>query len=217
MGAAVSRSFHHLEVGGSVYTKEIGTSSHLGSLFPRATLLDGQDQEEPEPLRSCPRLLRGPFICFTNTVLYRSQIIRLLSHRTKVTPTQSYCPLSLRSTAKVGQNLFGGTDIKVERSRHLEPVGGPTLLRPRRSGFSCQSPMGSHRALVRAARSSSSGPAPSASWSQARGQPPSTHTGFRFPAEAHSTNWDPWHGDRGISVSSGLFDKQLLPWQHGYY
>lgn len=97
-----------------IYNKEIGTSSHLGSLVPRATLLDGQDQEEQEPLRSCPGLLRGPFICFTNTMLYRSQITRLLSHRTKVTPTDAELlpALSLRSTAKVGQNLFEGTDIK---------------------------------------------------------------------------------------------------------
>lgn len=81
-------------------------------------------------------------------------------------------------------------------------------------GFS-QSPMGSHRALVCAARSSSSGPAPSASWSQARGKPLLTHTSFRFPAEAHSTNCEPCRGKKGCRYFLGLVDKQLFPWQQG--
>lgn len=187
------------------------------ALHSPSTLLDGEDQEEQEALRSRPGLLGGPFICFTNTMLSRSQITRLLSRSTKVTPI--VLALSLRSTAKVGQNLFEGLDIQAESSRHLEPVGGPTLLRPRRRGL--------HSGVSRPW--AATGP-----WSvlpealapglllrppdpRPGGSPSSPTRASGFLLRPIPQTGSPGTETGGVSVASGLFVKQLLPWQHGYY
>lgn len=76
-----------------------------------------------EALGPCPGLLRVPFICFTNTVLYWSQPTRLLSLRTRKAsnrPEVATPPLPpLRSTAKVGQSLLEGMGVITEASSRL--------------------------------------------------------------------------------------------------
>ena len=149
--------FNHLELAighdGSIYTAGIGRCYLPGLLFyPREPLCfilyqhtmgpeithrqrkskskSGRMERtrgKQEALGPCPGLLRVPFICCTNTVLYWSQPTRLLRFRTQMSsnrPEVATPPLPpLRSTAKVGQSLLEGMRvIKKESSRLLVSV-----------------------------------------------------------------------------------------------
>lgn len=95
------------------------------------------DQKRQEVPHLCPRLLRVPFICSTNTVVSWSQPTGLLSHRTKVTQTNQKLLLipSLTSTAKVDKGLFEGTENKIRGKFQASGVcQGPTLHHPRWRG-----------------------------------------------------------------------------------
>lgn len=143
----------------------------------------------PLPLPGTPWPARGRLVCFTSAALCCLEPPTGLPN---VMAQRPGCPTP-PSPQTHGQGwadllqVTGVTSGKFQTSVRWRP----SLLGPR---WSTQSPMGSHRALVWAARSPSSGPAPWASCSQARGLPLFTHTGLRFPAEAHSTNREPCDG-----------------------
>lgn len=127
---------------------------------------DGEDQKPREALWPRPRLLIVLSVCFTNTVLFWNQPTGLLSHTTQVAQTDPKLRSLPPSEAQPRLvSLFEDTETKIGGTFQASGVywGYSPLFEMEWTACGPQSPMGSHRALVRAARSSRSGPAPSAS------------------------------------------------------
>ena len=120
---------------------------------------------EQEALGPCPGLLRVPFICVTNTcgVLEPAHPAAESPNSDGLEQTRScYSPTSSPQKHSQGWSEFIGGHESQKKVPGFWCLSGSIspLSKMQREALGHQSPMGSHRALVRAARSPSSGSGP---------------------------------------------------------
>lgn len=209
----VSRLLHQI---GSIYTKGIG---RVLTWAPHSPSTAGWRSRGGAGGPALPAWAsRRPLICFTNTRLYRSQIARLLSHRTKVTPTDPRWRLALSRRTQPGLSAFiwgpGHRGGKFQAPAACR-WSGSSSSETERAALGVSRPWAATgpwsalpAALAPALRLRPPGPRPG-------GSPSSPTRASGFPRRPIPQTGSPG-AETGVSAApSPLLDKHPFPWQRG--